>query len=304
MQGSSLRLGLIADIHHGPDLGTKIGSAALPLMRDVLPELKALNADAVIELGDRINDVDHDEDLKLTAEVAGAFGTAGLQAAHLLGNHDNHEISRAESENAFQASFASRSFDRNGFHIVIWNADTHVRPGDGFRLGEGDLAWLEADLAATELPTVICSHVPLDNGSMEGNLYFERHRHFAFYEQAGEGAAVRQVIERSGKVVLCLAGHTHWNALHVIDGIPYVTVHSLTESFTTAGKPTGAWGVAEIGETIDIQVFGRDPVRFVLPRRDPAVHWTSRTRDHAPKPPPAPEWLRRKREAFLKDGGT
>lgn len=303
MSDRTLRLGLIADIHHGPDLGTKIGSAAAPLMRDVLPELKGVGADAVVELGDRINDVDHDEDLKLTADVAEAFHAAGLQAAHLLGNHDNHEISRTESEAAFQTSFASHSFDRNGFHIVIWNADTHVRPGDGFRLGEGDLDWLAADLAATELPTVVCSHVPLDNGSMEGNLYFERHRHFAFYEQDGEGAAAREIIERSGKVVLCLAGHTHWNALHVIDGIPYVTVHSLTESFTTGGKPTGAWGVAEIGETIDIRVFGRDPARFVLPRRDPAQHWASRTRDYAPKPPPAPEWLQRKRQRYMSEAG-
>lgn len=302
MGAGTLRLGLIADIHHGPDLGTKVGTAALPLMRDVLPELKALNADAVIELGDRINDVDHDEDLRLTAEVAAAFGGAGLKASHLLGNHDNHEITRAESEDAFQQRFDSYSFDENGFHIVIWNADTHVRAGEGFRLGEGDLVWLEADLANTELPTVICSHVPLDNGSMEGNLYFERHRHFAFYEQAEEGAAVRRVIERSGKVVLCLAGHAHWNALNVIDGIPYVTVHSLTEGFTTGGKPTGAWGVAEIGEEIDIRVFGRDRARFVLPRRELGRHWISRTRDHAPKPPLPPEWLRRKREAFLGKG--
>ncbi len=47
----TLRLALIADIHHGPDQGTKMGAAALPLMQDVLPELKAANADAVIELG-------------------------------------------------------------------------------------------------------------------------------------------------------------------------------------------------------------------------------------------------------------
>ncbi|WP_416896757.1 MAG: metallophosphoesterase family protein [Minwuia sp.] len=298
MTARTLRLGLIADIHHGPDTGTKIGSAAVPLMKDVLPELKALNADAVIELGDRINDVDHDTDILLQREVGDAFGLAKLEAAHLLGNHDNHVISREEAEEAFQKSFASYSFDRDGFHIVIWNAHTHLASSEGFRFAEGDLDWLRDDLAATELPTVICTHAPLDNGSLVGNFYFENHRQFGCYE--AEGALAREVIERSGKVALCLAGHTHWNALNVVDGIPYVTVHSLTESFTTGGKPTGAWGVAEIGETVDIQVFGRDPARFVLPRRETGSHWTHRTKDYAPKPPALSAEARAARDRLLK----
>jgi Icc protein len=274
----NLRLALIADIHHGPDQGTKIGSAAVPLLRDVLPELKAVNADAVIELGDRINDVDHDADIVLQREVADLFGLAAVKAAHLLGNHDNHQISRAEAENAFQRSFDSTSFDANGFHITIWNAHTHITMERGFHFADGDLDWLRTDLAGTDLPTVICTHAPLDNGSMAGNYYFERLTQYAGYE--AEGPAAREIIERSGKVVLCLAGHTHWNAVNVIDGIPYVTIHSLTESFTTGGKPTGAWGVAEIGETIDIQIFGRDPARFVLPRRDLHSHWGHKHKDY------------------------
>lgn len=278
----TLRLALIADIHHGPDKGTKIGSAAVPLMRDVLPELQAVNAHAVIELGDRINDVDHDADIALQREVADQFGLARLKAAHLLGNHDNHQISREEAENAFQRSFASNSFDANGFHIVIWNAHTHLTLERGFHFAPGDLDWLRDDLAATELPTVICSHAPLDNGSMAGNFYFEHMPQYGGY--LDEGPAAREIIERSGKVVLCLAGHTHWNALNVIDGIPYVTIHSLTESFTTNGKPTGAWGVAEIGETIDIQVFGRDPARYLLPRREIGVHWGHKRKDYAWRP--------------------
>lgn len=286
----TLRLALIADIHHGPDQGTKMGAAALPLMQDVLPELKAANADAVIELGDRINDVDHDADIALQREVADQFGLAGLKAAHLLGNHDNHQISRAEAEDAFQRSFDSYSFDANGFHIVIWNAHsklTYSRGGPvtaedrGFHFAPGDLDWLMGDLAATDLPTVICTHAPLDNGSMAGNYYFERHTQFAGYED--DGPAAREIIERSGKVVLCLAGHTHWNAVNVIDGIPYVTIHSLTESFTTGGKPTGAWGVAEIGETVDVQVFGHDRARFILPRRDLTAHWMHRSKPWSPK---------------------
>lgn len=294
-----VRLALLADIHHGPDIGTKIGTAALPLLREIRGQIVDAAPDALIELGDRINDVDHDEDIRLTREVADALAGLNLRRAHLLGNHDNHEITRAEAESAFQLSFDSYSFDLEGLHIAIWNADTHVRPQIGFSFAEHDLAWLQADLARTELPTVLCTHVPLDNGSMVGNLYFEHQRQYAYYEH--EGVRAREIIERSGKVILCLAGHTHWNACHSIDGVHYATIHSLTESFTTPPHPTGAWARCEIGEHIEIEVFGRDPVLYRLPIRAPGAHWSSRDKDYSPKPPALPEWQQRRRERFLRD---
>jgi hypothetical protein len=32
-----------------------------------------------------------------------------------------------------------------------------------------------------------------------------------------EGAAARDIIERSGKVIACVAGHTHWNARNTME---------------------------------------------------------------------------------------
>jgi len=84
-----------------------------------------------------------------------------------------------ESEDLMQTTFASHSWDLQGYQLVFWNSAVEVVDG-GFHLAPDDLAWLEPDLAATALPTLIFSHLPLDNGSMIGNFYFEKTGAFIF----------------------------------------------------------------------------------------------------------------------------
>lgn len=281
---AGLRLAFVTDIHHGRDLGTKLGTQALPLLDRFKTWVNDAGIDLVVELGDRINDWDNPTDYRNTQDVAAAFEGVRVPRVHILGNHDNFDLSRAESEAAFQQSFASHSRDLNGRHLVFWNADTRVLPG-GFVIGEDDLRWLEADLAATELPTIVFTHVPLDSGSMVGNLYFESGP-AACLGTYRNAAAARAIIEASGKVFLCVSGHTHWNMRNTIDGIHYVTIHSLTEAFTTWPHATGAWGFCSIDDSIQVEVVGRDPIRHVLPIKPPGHRWVSRSRAGAPLPPP------------------
>ena len=48
--------------------------------------------------------------------------------------------------------------------------------------------------------------------------------------------------------VVWLAGHVHWNTVTLVDGIPHVTLQSLTETFTTHPEPAAAWGLLELGD--------------------------------------------------------
>lgn len=293
-----MRLALVADIHHGANHGTKLGEAALPLLARFRDWCAGASPDLVVELGDRINDLDRDTDTRLTRQVAAAFGAFPAPAVHLLGNHDRFALAREEAEAAFQKSFASHSRDQGGFHLVFWNADTGVQRGQGFVASQGDLDWLAADLRSTELPTVVLSHIPLDSGAMTGNLYFEQGPAVGLGGYAN-AAAARQVIEASGRVVLCVAGHTHWNALAFADGIPYLTVPSLSEAFMTWPKPAAAWALCELGEDIRIRIAGEAPAEYRLPLRDRARHWVSKHKDYAPKPPPGDPALRQRYLAAL-----
>ncbi len=277
-----LSLGIVADIHHGAQAGTKCGPAAIALLGDFGHWANRHPLDMVVELGDRINNVDAQADERLTLTVAGALGGITASRAHLLGNHDSHDLPRAIAEAAMQVGFGSWSRDLNGFHLVFWNADTCVKGKQQFLFDAADLRWLEADLRATDLPTIVFSHLPLDEGSMIGNFYFEKV--LAGFAHYGNAAEARDVIERSAKVILCLAGHTHWNARNTIDGIHYVTIHSLTESFTTWPHPSGAWALVQIDDDIRIEVFGRDPAYYRLPIRKPGEHWANLSRSFAPRP--------------------
>ena len=245
-----LSIGLVTEAHHGAQHGTKVGSAALPLLREFEHWANRHTLDMVVELGDRINNVDAEADQALTRAVAPAFSKIAAPRAHLPGNHDNHDLPRTLAEEAMQVGFASWSRDLKGFHLVFWNANTCARGQPKFMADVSELAWLENDLAATELPTIVFSYLPLDEGSMIGNYYFEKY--LAGFAHYGNSAQARELIERSGKVILCVAGHTHWNARNTIDGIHYVTIHSLSESFTTWPHPTGAYALLQVDEQIRI----------------------------------------------------
>ena len=278
----TLTIGLVTDIHHGSTTGTKIGTAALPLLGEFRDWANGLPLDTVVDLGDRINNVDATQDARLTREVATAFGGFRAPRAHILGNHDNHALSRIDAQEAMGLSFESWSRDVAGHHLVFWNADTHVT-GDGLVFAADELGWFERDLAGTNLPTLVFTHLPLDDGSMVGNFYFEKY--FAGHAHYRNGNAAREIIERSGNVVACLAGHTHWNTRSTIDGVHYLTIQSLTESYTTHPHPAAAWALLRIADgALSLEVFGRDPVLCRLPVRKRGLHWVNLSRPYAPKP--------------------
>lgn len=280
---SKLSIALLADIHHGPDYGTKKGTKALSLLERFNSFVDGLTPDVTVELGDRITDVDETTDRKNAKEISAALRRIKGDVYHLLGNHDIDNLSFDENQQLLQRPLHSRSLDKNGFHLVFWNAQLKTDRKKGFSLSQDDLDWLRADLAVTKLPTVIFSHVPLDNGSMKGNYYFEkRYPHLACYTE-DQGEIIRDVVERSEKVILCINGHTHWNAHHCIDGIHYVTIPSLTEIFTTWPEPNEAYARLCLDAAIDIEIHGRTPMTYCLPIKKLKGHWVNVEKDYAPK---------------------
>ena len=278
-----LRLALVTDIHHGVPVKTKRSDMAMPLLQQFVDFTNEWGPDIVVDLGDRISDKDNATDQELTADVAGAFQRVGAPRRHIVGNHDQEFMSRTEGEVLLGTSLSSESIDLKGYHLVFWQADVRYDRQLGFILSEGDIDWLARDLAAAELPSIVFSHVPLDGALMTGNYYFEANQHCAQYDETSE---IRRILRETGNVVLCVAGHVHWNKANTVDGIPYLSLQSLTESFTTAPDPAGAWSTIEIDEDIHWRCYGADPVDMHLPL---GRAWTA--------PLPSFEELRRQQQA-------
>lgn len=265
-----LRIAVVTDIHHGPTRYTKRGAAALPLLKEFRTHVSTGNFDLVVDLGDRISNVDHDTDLQLEAEVISVFEGIDVPREHILGNHDLHYISAKENEQILKRPLESHSIDLKGKHLVFWQHDLSGDFPESPIPSQADLGWLQADLANTNLPAVIFTHVPLNSGAMAGNFYFQNNTSAATLRHTEKA---REIIEAAGNVVLCIAGHVHWNDSSTIDGIRYLTLQSLSESYTTQNEASAAWAEIEIDDRVRWRACGDDPMEFEAPLRGQNMHW-------------------------------
>jgi len=257
----TVRLAIVADIHHGAPSATKRGDTALGLMEDFARYVADADVSHVLDLGDRISDIDHDTDLRLEAEVAEAFRAVETPIWHLNGNHDRDHLSVAENEAILGQALGHETYDLGGWRIALWRADTRILrtpEHSGFVLREADLLWLSRTAQAADRPLLVVSHVPVSGHSQIGNYYFQNNPASSTYPMAERA---RAALSQAKVPVVCLSGHVHWNTVTTVDGITHLTQQSLTESFTTEGAPAGAMGVLELGDTVRWEVAGDDPFR-------------------------------------------
>jgi Icc protein len=266
----ALRIAIITDIHHGADNFTKKSSAALTLMEEFRRFVDDAKPDVVIDLGDRISDVDHETDRQLERDVAEAFTPMAAPIFHICGNHDRDYLSVAENEEILGQSLGHEVVALGGWRVVLWRADTRIHWPEGFSLDEPDRLWLAETVRATDRPLAIMSHVPVSGHSQVSNYYFDGNPRLATYPDANR---VRDALRAVRVPAIWIAGHVHWNTVTMIDGVPHVTLQSLTESFTTYPEPAAAWGLLQLDENIHWEVFGRDPFRFGIDAATTARRW-------------------------------
>lgn len=279
----TLRLAIVADIHHGAPSATKRGDAAMELMAEFAGYVADRGASHVLDLGDRISDIDAETDRRLAAEVAEAFRAVPAPVWHICGNHDRDHLSVEENEAILGQPLGHEVHDLGGWRIALWRADSRIRrgaEGHGFVLTEADLLWLSRTAQRADRPLLVVSHVPVSGHSQTGNYYFQNNPTSSAYPMADRA---RAALAQARVPVVCLAGHVHWNTVTVVDGIPHLTQQSLTESFTTEGEPAGAMGLLELGEGhLRWEVAGRDPFALALAPR--AARWTPPMPDFAAHP--------------------
>jgi predicted phosphodiesterase len=273
-----LKIAIITDIHHGKDGTAKKGASALRLVAEFATFVAENKPDLVLDLGDRISDVDPETDARLERDVRTAFEPIRALAPvyHICGNHDRDFLSVAQNEEIFGQTLTNQTLDVGGWRLVLWRADTLIHRPGGLQCPDSDVAWLAGVVAAADRPLLIATHVPLSGHSQIGNYYFQRNPEASTYPQ---GESIRAVLRASKVPTVCLAGHVHWNTVTTVDGIAHLTQQSLTESFVMSpengnGAPCGAFGLLNLThDSVDFQVFGADSVRVILPLAQTARRW-------------------------------
>jgi 3',5'-cyclic-AMP phosphodiesterase len=262
-----MRFALISDVHFGPQAShqgklRKLTHRSEELVAAFARHMREeVEPDVVINLGDVLEDESPEQDRARYERFVSLLREIGKPVLHVAGNHDTINLSPAELCRLWgTASDLTYSRDHDGVHFSVLRTVEHR--GERIELPEEQLLWLERDLAATELPSIVLMHHPVSEMRLEGNRWFEKRPHLC---RVVERRAAREVIEKSGKVLAVFNGHVHWNHLDVIKGIPYVTLQSLIENLDddAPGRAAAAYAVCDLDDRrLVVNVYGAEVARY------------------------------------------
>jgi Icc protein len=279
-----MRLGLVADVHFGPPTGfdgklRKLGDQAAELTREFVARMnRDVKPDLVVNLGDVVEDQSREEDLARYAEFLQIMAALECEILHLAGNHDLRKLTVDDLGRLWQSDHGLyHSLDRGGFHLVVLSA---LHRGELYiELPREQETWLRADLERARLPTIVLLHHPLADMDLCQNRWFERDPELCLVRGRER---VRRILEASGKVAAVFGAHAHWNHLGLAEGIPYVTLQSLTENIDEdfPGRPARAFALVDLDPgRILVRVFGEQPARYEFELGERLRAWA------APPPP-------------------
>ena len=255
----ALRVGLVSDTHYADrdPAGIRFYRESLSKFQECVERMNEEKVDLMIHIGDfKDEDAEPTEarTLSFVRELESVYAQFNGPRYHVLGNHDIDSISKKqfleEVENTGIGSSASYySFDKQDFHFIILDA-TFRKDGVAYDKGNFDwtdtfipadqLAWLEAELRATEKPTIVFVHQLLDSEQ-------------TIEHQIKNAADVRTILEDSNKVLAVFQGHQHEGGHHLINSIHYYTLKAVVDY---SGPENNSYSILEIGANGDLMLKG------------------------------------------------
>lgn len=206
---SIVRFGMMTDVHKDimHDADQRLGS--------FIREMTAVQPDFIIQLGDFCQPVAKNREF---VDIWNSYPGAKY---HVLGNHDmDGGFSRDSTVSFYRSPGRYYSFDRDGFHFVVLDAnDVNPSPGrqPGYskHIGKEQQDWLKKNLDGSKFPAIIFSHQPLNSGLDNSREILDLLKEV-------------NVINPAGKVIACFNGHDHADQVKQINGIWFIQVNSMS----------------------------------------------------------------------------
>jgi predicted phosphodiesterase len=245
-----LRVGLITDLHHAdkPPAGTRFYRESLGKLAEAAKQFSTDKINLVVELGDIIDAAESVEvELAYLATVDREYASIADDRHYVLGNHCVDTLTKDEFLGAIGREKSYYSFDRSGFHFIVLDAcfrengepyGRHNFVWSDTSIPQVELDWLRADLKANDQPVIVFVHQRLDVSDNHG---------------VKNNAAVRDVLESSGKVLAVFQGHSHRNDLKDINGIHYCTMVAMVEG---TGVSNNGYSVMSLAGDNTIRIDG------------------------------------------------
>ena len=253
----NLRFGMITDMHFADvnSRGNRYYRQSLNKLTEFVQVMKDQEVEFIIELGD-FKDEDsppnENSTLKYLRRIEEEFRRGAKKTFHVLGNHDVDSISKAQ----FQSEITNTgipnehtfySFVEKDIQFIVLDAN-YRSDGKSYDRGNFDwtdsnipqnqLKWLRHELEKNSLYNIVFVHQLLDG---EGSH---------FINNASE---VRQILERSKKVLAVFNGHQHTGRYNIINDIHYYTLKAVVEG---QGTENNAYAIVEISADNNIVING------------------------------------------------
>jgi calcineurin-like phosphoesterase family protein len=248
----AMHIGLLTDVHYAdkPTGGARHYRESTTKMQEAVAQFKKAGAetDLVIELGDFIDAAKSPaQEFGWIETINKLYRSVPGEKHYVLGNHCVDTLTKDEFLKAVGQSDAYCAFDHGGYHFVILDACFRQ---DGVPYGRKnfkwtdsnipaeELDWLRRDLAKTSNPALVFIHQRLD---IEG------------HHAVKNAAAVRGVLETSGKVTAVFQGHNHKNDYRDVAGIHYCTLPAMVDK---SGKGSNAFARLDVMPDGTLQLHG------------------------------------------------
>ena len=280
-----VRFGMVTDLHFAdidPDpapvgvVGRRFYRESRRKLGEAVDVFNARGLDFVIELGDfKDNTNGREGTLRHLEAIESELARFKGPRYHVAGNHDfdcltpEEFFSRIPNDGRVSPT-GYYSFVRGGVTFVVLNAcyDSTLKPysrrnpWDDANVPPEELDWFARELAAAKGNVIVFCHQRLEDSAEPRHLI-------------RNAAAVRALIESSGKVKGVITGHQHKGGHRILNGIPYYSLRALVcdsgagaNSFAeVAVYPSGAFTVTGWRNAVSVGAKGEFPERGVIAHR-------------------------------------
>lgn len=256
----TIRLALVTDIHAGKLIECRPGEEAIGLLDQFVSFVNGKQVDAVIELGDRVNNANHDDDMKNLKAVVESLSALHCPWYSVIGNHDVHYLSKGENLKALDIQAPYHVVRLKGFTCIFLDTTDPIWGHCGGAMSETQLHWLERELSKDTTVKLVFGHHPLTDQNQDGNPFFVP---LPGEDTIRDNAMVRHILQNGNNVLAYFDGHVHWFYACKDQGIAFVSVPSLLEAYPVKEQAPGRFVIAEISSdgTMDLGFHTLRPQR-------------------------------------------
>lgn len=256
---NQLKFGIITDTHYAnrPSKKVRFYSQSNSKMNYAIDFFNSKNLDFIIHLGD-LKDQDEIPNeistLKYLKTIEKEFSEFKGKKYHVLGNHDLDSISKEQFlanivNSGFDTAQSYYHFEMKGYQMIVLDANFS---NDSKPYSKGNFNWKEATIPKHQLdwlrnvlndslsPCLLFIHHPIDNTTPD---------HYAVQNSL----EVRNILEKSKKVLAVFQGHRHQESHTHINGIHYYTFNAMVDN---EGLENNSFSMATINLKKGIQIDG------------------------------------------------